>query len=111
MSEHTLSAEPTHSLWNRELAPRLTIAPGDTVRMECLDATGGQVRQGDTAARMLEIDQTRIHAGNARGILLMAGDAVRLIETRTRRHRRARNRSGGRRWVTRTAGQDPHSHP
>jgi acetamidase/formamidase len=62
MSEHTLSAEPTHSLWNRDLAPRLTIAPGDAVRMECLDATGGQVRPGDPAARMLEIDQTRIHA-------------------------------------------------
>ena len=62
MSEHTLSAEPTHSVWNRDLAPRLTIAPGDAVGMDCLDATGGQVRPGDHASRMLEIDQTRIHA-------------------------------------------------
>ncbi len=62
MSEHTLSAEPTHSVWNRDLAPRLTVSPGDIVHMDCLDATGGQVRPGDTAARMLEIDQTRIHA-------------------------------------------------
>ena len=62
MSEHTLSAEPTHSVWNRDLAPRLTVATGDIVHMDCLDATGGQVRRGDPASRMLEIDQTRIHA-------------------------------------------------
>lgn len=62
MSEHILSAEPTHSVWNRDLTPRLTIAPGDTVRMDTLDATGGQVRPGDPAGRMIEIDTTRIHA-------------------------------------------------
>jgi acetamidase/formamidase len=62
MIEHTLNAEPTHSVWNRDIAPRLTVQPGDTVHMDCLDATGGQVRPGDAAARMLEIDQTRIHA-------------------------------------------------
>lgn len=62
MSEHILSAEPTHSVWNRDLATRLTVEPGDTVQLDCLDATGGQVRPGDPAARMLEIDTTRIHA-------------------------------------------------
>jgi acetamidase/formamidase len=62
MSEHSLSAEPTHSVWNRELAPRLRIVPGDKVRFDCQDATGGQVRPGDPASRMLEIDNTRIHA-------------------------------------------------
>ena len=62
MSEHVFSAEPTHSVWNRDLAPRLTVRPGDTVYLDCLDANGGQVRPGDPASRMLEIDQTRIHA-------------------------------------------------
>jgi len=62
MSEHAIAAEPTHSVWNRDQEPRLTIAPGDVLRMECQDATGGQVRPGDLAARMLEIDSTRIHA-------------------------------------------------
>jgi len=62
MSEHLLSAAPTHSVWNRDLAPRLAISPGDVVRMECQDATGGQVRPGDPAERMLAIDQARIHA-------------------------------------------------
>ena len=62
MSEHTLSAEPTHSVWNRDLASRLSVAPGDVVHLDCLDATGGQVRPGDPASRMAEIDTTRIHA-------------------------------------------------
>ena len=62
MAEHTLSAEPAHSTWNRALAPRLAIAPGDTVRMQCADASGGQVFPGMTAQQFLGIDRARIHA-------------------------------------------------
>ncbi len=43
MSHHTLSAEPCHSRWNRALAPRLRIAPGDTVHLSCRDSSDGQV--------------------------------------------------------------------
>ena len=62
MAEHHLSAEPTHSRWNRALAPRLTIAPGDTVYMSCTDASGGQVRPGLSLEDYLTIDRGRIHA-------------------------------------------------
>jgi acetamidase/formamidase len=62
MAEHTLSAEPTHSRWNRALRPRLSIAPGDTVHLECVDASGGQVRPGMSVAEFLTIDRGRIHA-------------------------------------------------
>lgn len=62
MAEHILSAEPTHSRWNRTLPPRLTVSPGDTVHMECLDSSGAQVRPGMTVAEFLEIDRGRIHA-------------------------------------------------
>ena len=62
MREHTLTAEPTHSLWSRDLAPRLTIAPGDVVHMECLDASGGQVQPGSSVEDLLAIDRARIHA-------------------------------------------------
>jgi acetamidase/formamidase len=62
MAEHSLSAEPTHSRWNRELKPRLWIEPGDVVHMECLDASGGQVRPGATVEEFLAIDRERIHA-------------------------------------------------
>jgi acetamidase/formamidase len=59
---HSLSAEPTHSRWNRALAPRLMVAPGDTVHLECVDSSGAQVRPGMTVAEFLKIDRNRIHA-------------------------------------------------
>ena len=62
MSEHALFANPTHSVWDRALAPRLRIEPGDEVAFECVDASGGQVRQGMTTEEFLAIDRTRIHA-------------------------------------------------
>jgi acetamidase/formamidase len=62
MSQHSLSAEPTHSRWNRALAPRITIDSGDTVRFECVDSSGAQVHPGMTLPQYLAIDRNRIHA-------------------------------------------------
>ena len=62
MAEYWLTAEPTHSRWNRALEPRLTIAPGDTVHMSCLDASGGQVTPDSSVQDFLAIDRGRIHA-------------------------------------------------
>jgi acetamidase/formamidase len=62
MRQHSLSAEPTHSVWDRSLEPRLRIEPGDEVAIECTDASGGQVRPGATVEEFLAIDRARIHA-------------------------------------------------
>ena len=62
MSELVLSAEPTHSVWDHSLKPRLRIETGDEVQIECIDASGGQVAPGTTVAEYLRIDRTRIHA-------------------------------------------------
>jgi acetamidase/formamidase len=62
MAEHVLSAEPTHSRWDRALPPRIAIAPGDTVHMQCVDSSGAQVRPGMSVADLLQIDRGRIHA-------------------------------------------------
>jgi acetamidase/formamidase len=62
MATHTLSAEPIHSRWNRSLEPRIEIASGETVHMECLDSTGSQVQPGMTVDEFLAIDRGRIHA-------------------------------------------------
>jgi acetamidase/formamidase len=59
---HTLSANPTHSVWDNTLPPRLHIAPGDTVAIQCVDASGAQVYPGMSLADYLTIDRTRIHA-------------------------------------------------
>jgi len=62
MATHSLSAAPTHSLWNRRLRPRLSIASGDIVEMECQDSSGAQVRPGMSVDEYLAIDRSRIHA-------------------------------------------------
>jgi len=62
MTEHILSAEPTHSVWDRSIPPRLHIESGDEVAYECIDASGGQVCPGMTVEEYLAIDRTRIHA-------------------------------------------------
>jgi acetamidase/formamidase len=62
MTEHLLSAQPTHSVWDRSIPPRLRIESGDEVQIECVDASGGQVRPGMTTEEYLAIDRSRIHA-------------------------------------------------
>ncbi len=62
MADHSLNAEPTHSLWNRALKPRLGVAAGDTVHMECVDSSGAQVHPAMTLPEYLKIDRSRIHA-------------------------------------------------
>jgi acetamidase/formamidase len=62
MADHRLSAQPTHSRWNRALPPRLRIQPGDTVRLECVDSSGAQVHPKMTLSEFLAIDRDRIHA-------------------------------------------------
>jgi acetamidase/formamidase len=62
MTEHHLSAEPTHSRWSRDLPPRLIIKPGDTVHLECQDSSGSQVRPGMSVEDYLHIDRSKIHA-------------------------------------------------
>ncbi len=52
MAEHKLSANPTHSRWNRALPPRLHIQPGDTVHLECVDASGRAGESQDDAFRI-----------------------------------------------------------
>jgi acetamidase/formamidase len=62
MAEFSLSARPFHSRWNRALEPRLRVAPGDTVHMECVDSSGAQVHPSMALAEFLAIDRGLIHA-------------------------------------------------
>ena len=62
MADYSLSAEPTHSRWNRALQPRLRVSSGDTVHMECVDSSGAQVNPSTTLPEYLKIDRDRIHA-------------------------------------------------
>jgi len=60
-TERVLSAEPTHSVWDRSLKPRLRIEPGDEVQMSASMQVADSA-PGTTLAEYLSIDRTRIHA-------------------------------------------------
>ena len=62
MPQHTLTAQPTHSIWDNSLPPRFRISSGDEVTIQCVDASGSQVHPGMTVDQYLAIDRTRIHA-------------------------------------------------
>jgi acetamidase/formamidase len=57
-----ISAQPTHSVWDRSIPARLHVAPGDEVEFECVDASGAQVKPGMSTEDYLKIDRTKIHA-------------------------------------------------
>ncbi len=44
------------------MAPRLRVASGDIVHLECVDSSGAQVRPGMSLEEFLQIDRNKIHA-------------------------------------------------
>ncbi len=61
MAEHFLGKTATHCRWNNALAPALSVEPGDTVRMECFDSSGGQITAESTLADLAALDRERVH--------------------------------------------------
>ena len=60
---HFLGAEPLVNRWNRATPPRLTVAPGDTVTLQCADSSGGQVRpEWTTHEFKTRFDPLQVHA-------------------------------------------------
>lgn len=61
--DHRLSDRDAniHSVWDNSLEPILTVAPGDVVRFECQDATGGQLNLQSDAIEFASVDFDPIH--------------------------------------------------
>jgi formamidase len=51
----------THTAWDRELIPIATLAPGDEVTVETVEASGGQLNAGSTAAEVPGLDFGRVN--------------------------------------------------
>ena len=49
MTEHHLSVEHLHFIWDNSLPPVLEIAPGDTVTFDTWDASGHEVKRTSTS--------------------------------------------------------------
>jgi acetamidase/formamidase len=61
MAEFTLTAASTHTRWNRDLLPALSVGPEAVIHFECLDSSGGQVGPDSTLTDFLQIDRNKIH--------------------------------------------------
>src|SRR5262245_65625422 len=58
---HTIHRTYIHHGWNNAFPPRLTIAPGETVHFETVDASSGQLTRESTAADLVKLDLARVN--------------------------------------------------
>jgi acetamidase/formamidase len=58
---HTIHRAHVHYGWNNQFPPRLTIAPGDTVNIETLDASAGQLNADSSVEDLKKLDMTFIN--------------------------------------------------
>ncbi|MFC4542979.1 formamidase [Halosolutus amylolyticus] len=47
--------------WHPEIETVITVEPGETVRLECLDWTGGQIQDNDNANEVRDVDLNQVH--------------------------------------------------
>jgi acetamidase/formamidase len=60
-NQHTIHREHIHHGWNNAFAPRLKIAPGETVNFEIVDASSGQLNRNSTQADLEKLDLARVN--------------------------------------------------
>lgn len=52
---------PLHNRWHPEIPSVVSVRPGETFRIECVDWTGGQIQNNDSADDIKLVDLTQIH--------------------------------------------------
>jgi formamidase len=57
----TEQAIPLHNRWHPDIPSAVSVRQGDTFRIECVDWTGGQIGNNDTADDVKNVDLTRVH--------------------------------------------------
>ncbi len=57
----TIHSAHHHCGWDNSLTPVLTVAPGETIRFECLDAAGGFYDANSTAADIARMDSDKVN--------------------------------------------------
>ena len=61
MAEHHLDDSVVHAFWDKSLAPRLEIDPGDTVIFECREASDNQVTPESDSSILSSLNFDPIH--------------------------------------------------
>jgi len=60
-NSHRLSREQIHYGWDNSIEPALTVRPGDTIELETVDASGGQLTKDSTTADVANVDFARVN--------------------------------------------------
>jgi acetamidase/formamidase len=60
-SFHRVGAEHTATVWDNAAAPVLEIESGETVWLECRDASGGEITPASTAADVPRMDMAKVN--------------------------------------------------
>lgn len=50
-----------HNRWHPDIPMSATVKPGDEFRVECIDWTGGQIANDDSANDVRDVDLTKVH--------------------------------------------------
>jgi acetamidase/formamidase len=58
---HTIHGRSHHFGWNRDLAPAQVVRPAETILVECLDASGGQLGADSTVASVASLDFNKVN--------------------------------------------------
>jgi acetamidase/formamidase len=79
-SSHTIHRHRHHYGWDNANRPVLTIAPGDTVELETVDSSGGQLTADSTVADLGRLDFARVNPVTGPVLIDGAepGDAVKV---------------------------------
>ena len=56
-----VGSEQTHLAWDNSLSPAATVAPGDELELELLDASGGQITTGDDERAIARLDLSAVN--------------------------------------------------
>jgi len=59
--KHTIHKDHVHHGWNNAFPPAITIAPGESVSFETMDASSGQLSRTSTAADLAKLDLGRVN--------------------------------------------------
>jgi len=59
--DHVVSGGPYHCVFDNSLKPRVRVHPGQVVRIDCIEAAGGQLTPASTLENANSIDGSKVH--------------------------------------------------
>ncbi|PSP83007.1 formamidase [Halobacteriales archaeon QS_1_68_17] len=60
-SDPTEQPVPVHNRWHPDVPATVSVDPGDSLRVECLDWTGGQIKNDDDANDVRDVNLNQVH--------------------------------------------------